>query len=144
VVLAGRGLRRDFQLPSNKKLSFVLKPQSPLSAEEVQVIQLLLNAEQLQVATADWIAPKGTPSALTPFGPLFLPLEGVVDMAAERERIGKEIAKIEQELVKVRAKLSSETFVQGAPAQVVAEHRQRESDWLQKLGELQRLREALS
>jgi valyl-tRNA synthetase len=144
VVLAGRGLRRDFQLPSNKKLSFVLKPQSPLSEEEVQVIQLLLNAEQLQVATADWIAPKGTPSALTPFGPLFLPLEGVVDMAAERERIGKEIAKIEQELVKVRAKLSSETFVQGAPAQVVAEHRQRESDWLQKLGELQRLREALS
>jgi valyl-tRNA synthetase len=65
-------------------------------------------------------------------------------MDAERERIGKEIAKIEQELTKVRAKLSSETFVNGAPANVVAEHRQRESDWQTKLSELQRLQEALT
>ena len=57
---------------------------------------------------------------------------------------GKEIAKIEQELVKVRAKLSSETFVSGAPAAVVEEHRKRETDWQSKLAEIRRVAEALS
>ena len=144
VVTAGRGLRRDFNLPSNKRITFVLKSQSPLSEEERDVIQLLLNAEALQLVDASWIPVRGTPTALTPFGPLFLPLEGLVDMDAERERIGKEITKIEQELAKVQVKLSNQTFVSGAPANVVAEHRQRESDWQTKLGELQRIREALT
>ncbi|MEI6714135.1 MAG: valine--tRNA ligase [Verrucomicrobiota bacterium] len=144
VVLAGRGLRRDFNIASNKKITFVLKAQTPLSDDDRGVIQLLLNAESLEIVDTSWTPPRGTPTSLTPFGPLFLPLEGLVDMDAERERIGKEITKIEQELTKVRAKLSSETFVNGAPANVVAEHRQRESDWQTKLSELQRLQEALT
>ena len=144
VVTAGRGLRRDFNLPSNRKITFILKPQSPLSEEDREVIQLLLNAEALELVDAAWIPTRGTPTSLTPFGPLFLPLEGLVDMDAERERIGKEIAKIEQELGKVQAKLSNETFVNGAPANVVAEFRQRQSDWQSKLTELQRIREALT
>jgi valyl-tRNA synthetase len=124
-------------------VAFVLQAQGALSEEECEVIRLLLNAESLELVSSGWAAPRGTPTALTPFGPLFLPLEGLVDMAAERERLGKEIAKIQQELIKVRAKLSNDTFVQGAPAAVVQEHRQRETDWLAKLTELQRIREAL-
>jgi len=144
VVLAGRGLRRDFNLPSNKKVPFVLQAASPLSPHDAEVIRILLNAESLEVAPDGWTPPRGTPSSLTPLGNLFLPLAGLVDVDAERERLGKEIAKIEQELVKVRAKLGSETFVSGAPAAVVAEHRQREGDWQQKLSEIRRVAEALS
>ena len=44
--------------------------------------------------------------ALTPLGELLLPLEGLIDVAAERERLAKELTKVEQELAKVRAKLA--------------------------------------
>jgi valyl-tRNA synthetase len=71
-------------------------------------------------------------------------LEGLIDVAAEKERLSKELAKIESELQKVRAKLSSPSFVDGAPAAVVDEHRQREADWLAKQADLARLVASLS
>ena len=108
------------------------------------MIRILLNAETLESVDSAWTPAKGTPTALTPLGKLFLPLTGLVDVEAESDRLGKEIAKIEQELVKVRAKLSSETFVSGAPPAVVEEHRKRESDWQSKLAEIRRVADALS
>jgi len=144
AVNAGRALRRDFNLASNKRFRFVLRPAQPFPERELRSLELLLGAEPLETASADWTPPAGTPVALTPLGELFLPLEGLIDIPAERERLGREIARIDAELAKVRAKLSSESFVQGAPPAVVAEHRQRESDWLEKRSRLDGLRASLS
>ena len=66
-----------------------------------------------------------------------------MDATAERERIQKEIAKVETELVTVRKKLSNENFVQHAPAAVVEEHRRREVDWSDKLAQLRKMEQAL-
>ena len=76
-------------------------------------------------------------------GELYLPLEGLIDLEAERQRLGKEIAKSEAELVTVRKKLANENFVANAPAAVVAEHRQRESDFAERLAQLERMRDSL-
>ncbi len=140
VVSAGRALRRDFNIASNLRVRFVMKPAAPIAPHEGEVMRILLNAETLE--TNEAFAPtKGTPSALTPLGELYLPLEGVIDPAAERERLSREIGKIEQELAKVRAKLASENFVKGAPDAVIAEHRQREADWDEKRARLVRMRD---
>ena len=136
-------MRRDFNLPSNKRVAFVLKPSGAVSDHDREVIRLLLNAESVETKAADWEAPKGTPSSVTPLGTLLMPLEGLVDLAAEQQRLQKEMQKIELELTKVRAKLSNETFVSGAPEAVVAEHRQREADWLAKLTEIRRIHDSL-
>jgi len=61
VVLAGRGLRRDFNIASNKKITFVLKAQNPLSDDDRSVIQLSLNAEALDIVDSNWTPPRGTP-----------------------------------------------------------------------------------
>ena len=143
VVNAGRGLRRDCNIASNKRVKFVLRNEV-VQPHDHAVLTLLLGAEPLELVGADWAPPKGTPVALTPLGELFLPLEGLVDPAAERDRLAKEIAKIEQELVKVRAKLADENFAAKVPAAVLAEHRQREETWAAKLAQLQKMREALS
>jgi valyl-tRNA synthetase len=60
---------------------------------------------------------------------LFVPLEGLVDLGAERTRLDKELKRVEGELAKSQGKLASETFVQNAPPAVVEQERQRLADW---------------
>jgi len=142
VVNLGRGLRRDFNIASNKRVRFVLHSTETLAPHDIEVLRILLNAEPLDVLVK-YDAPKGTPVALTPLGELFLPLEGLIDVAAERERLDKEIAKVEQEVAKVRAKLADPNFTGKVPAKVLDEHRQREADWAEKHAQLTKMREAL-
>jgi valyl-tRNA synthetase len=147
TVELGRGLKSAFNI--NKKARFVLKPDtltnttSPLPAHEVEVLRLMLNAEPLEVDAA-FTPAKGTPSALTPLGTIYLPLDGLIDVDAERARVSKELTKVEQELQKVRAKLADENFTAKVPAKVLDEHRQREADWQEKLTKLQEMLAALS
>ncbi|WP_031371543.1 valine--tRNA ligase [Lysobacter antibioticus] len=60
---------------------------------------------------------------------LLVPLEGLVDLGAERTRLDKEIKRVAGEIGKCQGKLASETFVQNAPAAVVEQERKRLVDW---------------
>src|SRR5207237_10487082 len=101
-----------------------------------------LNTAPLEVNAA-FSPVKGTPVALTPLGELFLPLEGLIDVAAECERIGKELTKAEDELAKVRTKLADPNFAGKVPAKVLGDHQQRERDWSEKHAQLTKMRDAL-
>jgi len=148
TVVLGRGLKSAFNI--NKKVRFVLKPGGTLTssatvipAHEIEVIRILLNAEPLEV-DANFVPTKGTPSALTPLGTIFLPLDGLIDVEAERARVSKELAKVESELEKVCSKLADEKFTSKVPQKVLDEHRQREADWQEKLAKLKEMMAALS
>ena len=65
------------------------------------------------------------------------------DQAAERERLDKEIARLENELRVVEAKLTNASFVERAPAAVVQEHRQRKTDFSEQLAQLRQARAAM-
>ncbi|WP_159726548.1 valine--tRNA ligase [Methylosinus sp. Ce-a6] len=54
-----------------------------------------------------------------------IPLEGVIDFAAEKARLAKETAKLESEAKKIEAKLGNADFVARAPEEVVEENRER-------------------
>jgi valyl-tRNA synthetase len=74
---------------------------------------------------------------------LFLPLEGLVDVAAERVRLTKEKEKIQAEIVKVEQKLANPNFTQKVPPQVLQEHQQRLIEWQTKLAHATAALEAL-
>lgn len=140
TVVLGRGLKSTFNI--NKKVRFVLKPVQELAAHEIEVLRILLNAEPLEIAP-DFSPTRGTPSALTPLGTIFLPLDGLIDVEAERARVGKEVAKVEAELEKVTAKLADENFTSKVPQKVLDEHQQRKTDWEEKLAKLREMLAAL-
>lgn len=132
VVTQGRNLRRVGNIQSGKKVKFVLKPNREMLPHDVEVIKILLNAEALEI-TPDYAPKKGTPTAITPMGEIFLPLEGHVDPAAEIARLTKEKEKIEAEIAKVEQKLANPAFTSKVPAPVLVEHQQRLADWQAKL-----------
>jgi valyl-tRNA synthetase len=127
-----RNLRAEYRIPSNKKVRMILRP---VVEGDFKVFANLAGADPLQVDPT-YEAPRGMPVVLTPLGQVFLPLEGLVDLQSEKERLTKEIAKLETELETVRKKLANANFVDRAPAKVVEEHRQRERDFNRRLGEL--------
>ncbi|MGN0821358.1 MAG: valine--tRNA ligase [Akkermansia sp.] len=139
-----RNLKAEYNLATNKKVSFVLKPGAlPVDADLAARLALLAGA-QSAACNAEYAAPKGTPTALTPLGELFLPLEGLVDVEAERTRISKELEKITKEIAKSKAKLGNASFVDRAPAAVVDQERARLADWEAKQAQLQNMLTSLS
>jgi valyl-tRNA synthetase len=131
LVTQGRNLRREGNIPANKKVKFVLSPSQTLAANDIEVVRLLLNAETLEV-TPGYEAAKGTPAARAALGDLYLPLEGLIDVEAEKARLKKELEKTEAEVAKVEMKLGNPQFVRKVPPQVLAEHQKRLDEWKEK------------
>ncbi|MEP6698304.1 MAG: hypothetical protein ABJB09_01100 [Verrucomicrobiota bacterium] len=104
-------------------------------------IARLLNAEDLTPDPTFQPEP-GIPVAMTPLGELYLLIAGG-DKSAERDRLDKEIARLENELHVVGTKLTNASFVDRAPAAVVEEHRQRQANFSEQLTQLRQARAAM-
>jgi valyl-tRNA synthetase len=141
TIESGRNLRAAAKVPSNKKARFILRPVGKIESQEVPTITRLLNAEDLQV-DAKFQPESGVPVAVTPLGELYLVL-ATADKSAERERLDKEIARLEAEVRTVDAKLSNASFVERAPTAVVEEHRKRQADFSDQLAQLRQARAAM-
>jgi valyl-tRNA synthetase len=107
------------------------------------VLKLLLNAEELEVVP-EYEAKKGTLTVKTPMGELYLPTEGLIDVAAEKNRLQKELEKIQAEIAKVEQKLSNPAFTQKVPREVLAEHQKRLVDWQEKLAHVRKALDILN
>ena len=145
---AARNLRAEYGVATNKPAKFILRLRDELLedawvlATTIRALTRMINAEDVALAP-DYDPPRGTPSARTPLGDLFMPLAGLVDLDAERARLQKEIARADADLQAAVKKLGSEQFVNHAPPAVVAEHRQRQADAEAKLVKLRGMLDAL-
>jgi Valyl-tRNA synthetase len=142
TVQAGRNLRAEAKVLSNKKISFILRTYEKWIDDELPTISRLLNADEIRL-DRQYAAQAGVPVAVTPLGDLFLAI-AAGDKTAERERLDKEIAKIEREIRTAKSKLENESFVKRAPAVVVEEHRQRAKDFSAQLAKLKQARQGLN
>src|SRR5438132_2794862 len=141
TVEAGRNLRAEAGVPSNQKAKFALRSNESWIGEEGATIARLLNAESLEI-DANFQPPSRSSVTATKLGELFL-FAGKTDRAAERERLDKEIAKLEAELKATEAKLANSSFVERAPKDVVEEHQRRRDDFNARLAQLRKARASL-
>ena len=123
----GRQLRGEVKLPSNQKIPFLLVPnqlvssERPLTEDQIAVLTALLNASTVQVISAAPNPPG--PKAFTQLGDLYLPATGLVDPALEKDRLTKELAKVEKDLESTRRKLGDANMLAKAPPAKVEEWR---------------------
>jgi valyl-tRNA synthetase len=143
LITKARNLRREFNISAAKKVRFIFRPAGELPAHEQKVLKLLLNAESVEIASSQAEIAKGTPSVQNNLGDLYLPLEGLIDVAVENARLSKELDKIEAEIVKVQEKLNNPNFTGKVPPAVLDEHHTRLADWLAKKQAVQRSIRAL-
>jgi valyl-tRNA synthetase len=141
TVQAGRNLRAESNLPGNRKIRFILRAESKAIFNQIPTLMRFLNAEEVEL-NPKYQAQAGNPVAITPLGEIFLAIDAA-DKARERERLDKEIAKIENDLHTVEGKLQNSSFVDRAPAAVVEEHRRRLADFTAQLAKLKQARAAL-
>jgi valyl-tRNA synthetase len=142
TIQAGRNLRAESKLPSNRKIQFILRTNEKSISSHMPTLTRLLNAEQVQL-DPKYQAQAGNPVAVTSLGEIFLTVTAA-DKAGEQQRLDKEIARIETEARTVEEKLKNKSFVDRAPAPVVEEHRRRLKDFSVQLAKLKQARESLN
>ena len=144
MVSALRRVRSELNVPPSKQVCLLL--QGGNEAERARVerfasqLRFLLKLESINWLATDAQTP---PAAAAIVGELKLlvPLEGLVDLDAERTRLDKEIARVSAEKEKSEAKLAK--FTDKVPAAVVEQERVRLTDWNSQLAGLQEQRAKL-
>jgi valyl-tRNA synthetase len=137
AVGRARNLKAEYGLGATKGVKFIVDTEEG-SFPESTVFARLAGAGEI-IVSPGYEAAKGVPAALTAIGKIYLPLEGLIDVAAERERLGKERDKAQDELKKVNAKLSNENFVTRAPEEVIGEMKERQKHWHARVDELEKM-----
>ncbi len=132
VILGVRQIRGEMNIAPGRRIELLLKDASAQDASCAQRHRALL--EKLAgLSTITVLAPgaDAPESAMALVGTLTLlvPMAGLIDAAAEAERLGKLLARTQGELARTRGKLGNDNFVRNAPAQVVATERERAADF---------------
>ena len=123
VVTAARGLKARFRLPPGKRVPLLVRAgaaeAAALSTMRDRVLRLA-RLDSLDLLGADDAPPREAVSEVVRGVEVILPLAGLVDVGAERERLAKEIAKVEKEVGGIEKKLENPGFRAKAPADVIA------------------------
>jgi len=127
VISQIRTLRSEMNVPASAKLALSFKDAGPAAQERLKrhaaIIQTLARLESIAPA-GDAVA-KGTVQLVVPEATLLLPLAGVIDAAAERARLKKEVDKLDKEMAGTERKLANADFIAKADPEVVEENRER-------------------
>jgi valyl-tRNA synthetase len=131
-VIAGlRNIRGELGISPGKPLPLLVTNASTEDAarlnRQAALLRFVGRLESISVIASEAELPPVS-TALVGNMTLGVPLAGLIDVASEVARLDKEIARLAQEVARVEAKLSNESFVARAPADVVAKEREKIAD----------------
>ncbi len=129
LVSGIRSVRSEMNVPPAATAPLVVVGANSLTRERLfrhdAAIKRLARVEAISLAEA---APKGAAQIIVAEATACLPLGNLIDLAAEKSRLEKAIAKAEGEVARIDGKLSNEKFVANANPEVVEAERERHAE----------------
>lgn len=142
LIRVARILMADYNITPKKSPAFAVRPSSDAACRLLQLeigsIRNLLGVDNIEI-DAEFEPQEAMPSSLSKIGPVYMSLEGMVDVAAEIERLEKKIAENDKFMLAAEKKLSNPNFVDKAPAAVVAQQQQRKESLSEERKKLKKL-----
>lgn len=140
VINSVRNVRGELSVPPSKEIHMIVRFSEHAKTETIKEYQSYFQ-RLARVTKTEELAGTGKPkhaaSAVVDGGEIFIPLEGLIDLDAEQQRIQKEMARVQSMLDGVQKKLANESFVGKAPKEVVDKEREKLESFrttLEKLG----------
>ena len=128
VITGIRNIRGEMNLNPGLKLNVLVKTQNSAIQQTLQYhgeyVRELARVERLE-AGSNIEKPKVSASSVLGEMDLIIPLEGMMDFQEERNRVEKELKKIEKDLIFLDKKLSNPNFVKKAPVDIIEKDEQR-------------------
>jgi valyl-tRNA synthetase len=151
VVRAVLQIKGEMNIPPSRRIALLLQGASAQEKTYTEMfrpyLERLAGIDRITVLEPGAAVPQAA-TAMVGDLTLLVPMAGLIDAAAEIERLGKVLAKASQDLNRMRARLSNENFVRNAPTEVVAKDREREAELERTINgltaQLERLRGMLS
>jgi valyl-tRNA synthetase len=139
-VVGVRQIRGDSNLPRSIALDVQLADANAIDRARAErhaaQLRKLAGLERIAVL-APGASVKGAAVALLGAMRILVPLAGLIDVASERDRLGKQLAKSRDEAAKSRRKLDNQSFVANAPPDVVAKERERVAEVERRAAQLE-------
>ena len=130
-IAALRNLRAERNVPEKAKIAPIIIAPGPV-ADQLRLgeafLRDLAKASSITILTELTDRPDGCAVAVLGDAEILVPLAGLIDKGAERARLRKEATNLDKQLAPTRSKLGNEAFLSRAPAEVVAQLRQKEAE----------------
>jgi valyl-tRNA synthetase len=144
LVTAIRSLRSEMNIPPATLIPLMLSASTTETKARAQrwndTVKRLARLADISFADRP---PEGAVQLLVRGEVVALPLKGVIDLSAEKARLGKEIVKADADIKRVDAKLSNEKFVANAPDEIVEEEKEKRAAAVERKAKLQEALERL-
>ncbi|UTH15424.1 valine--tRNA ligase [Macrococcus epidermidis] len=140
IIRAVRNTRNEVNTPMSKQIPMMIKTNHQATTERLETerpfIERFCNPSELTISTEVDMPEEVMTTAVTG-GLVILPLEGLIDMDKEIERLEKELKKWASELDRVNKKLSNEKFVSKAPEKIINEEKEKQALYTEKYESVQ-------
>ncbi|MEZ5885709.1 MAG: class I tRNA ligase family protein [Paracoccaceae bacterium] len=118
-----RSARTQMRVPVGLKLPMILTALDDKGRDALARNRAIIDRLARIDGLTEGAAPKGAITIPVEGGSFALPLEGVIDLAAEKSRLSKSLEKLEKDMGGLRGRLDNPKFVASAPEEVIAETR---------------------
>ena len=125
-----RTVRAEMNVPPSARLALLVKDPSAVTEARLALYRPTIGtmARVVSIETGVSEGGKGAVQLVVDEATLFLPLAGIIDLAAEKARLEKEIGKLDAEIAKLDGKLNNEAFISKAKPEVVEEQKERRAE----------------
>ena len=137
-ILGVRQIRGEMDIPPGKPLPVILENASEADVRRANEHGSLLHrVGRVESVTllGEGEEPPAAATALLDELRLLVPMKGMIDVDAERKRLGKQLEKVQTDLDRARSKLDNPNFVNNAPADVVTQEKQRAADFERQIAQ---------